>query len=106
MIAYSPAPAIAAMLVRARRKIVGHFFAMHAISADEAVAFEPDSHILRRQFETMQARGIVRAGAPGTFWVDVAALNADHERRRWRLVPIAIVLIVIGVVVPLFLYKG
>ena len=39
MIPGSPAPAIAAMIMRARRKIAGHFFVHHATSAEDAVAF-------------------------------------------------------------------
>ncbi|MES2989686.1 MAG: hypothetical protein V4808_17475 [Pseudomonadota bacterium] len=96
MIAASPAPAIAAMIMRARRKIAGHFFVHHATSAEDAVAFVPQRRIMRRQFEQMQARGIVRDAGSGKYWLDTAAYQADGDRRRRILVPVVIVLAVVA----------
>ncbi|RYY28990.1 MAG: hypothetical protein EOP62_01345 [Sphingomonadales bacterium] len=107
MIAASPAPAIAAMIVRARRKIAGHFFVHHATSADDAVAFVPQRAIMRRQFEKMQARGVIRDAGGGKYWLDTAAYQADIDRRRRKLIPIVILLCVAAAVVIMLLgYRG
>ncbi|HEX8302046.1 hypothetical protein [Sphingomonas sp.] len=107
MIMGSPAPAIAAMVMRARRKIAGHFFVHHATSAEAAVAFVPQRPIMRRQFERMQARGIVRDSGNGKYWLDTAAYQADIDRRRRILVPVVIVLVVAAAVaIMLAGYRG
>lgn len=107
MIAGSPAPAIAAMVIRARRKIAGHFFVHHATSAEDAVAFVPDRLIMRRQFERMQARGVIREAGAGRYWLDTAAYQADLDRRRRILVPLVIMLMVAtALVTALAGYRG
>jgi hypothetical protein len=99
----APAPPIAALILRARRKIVGHFFALHAVTAEEAVPFVPQSLVMRRQFEHLQALGVVRQAAGG-FWIDTVAYQADSERRRRRMVPIVILVALILAAIPLFFY--
>jgi len=106
MIAYSPAPVIAAVVTRARRKIIAYFFAMHAISAEDAVAYKPQRFIETRQFDRLRAKGIVRDGKPGTYWLDVAACEADRERRRRILVPVVIVATVVIAMALLLAYRG
>lgn len=100
------APTIAAVVMRARRKIAGHFFAHHAVSADEAVAFVPDRLIVRRQFERMRHRGVIREAGAERYWIDTAAYQAENDARRRRLVPIVIVLALIAAAIPLFFYDG
>ena len=94
MIAASPAPAIAAFIVRARRKIAGHFFVHHAVTADEAVPYVPQRLIARREFARMRQRGVIREAGAGRYWIDTAAYHADAERRRRIVVPVVIVLVV------------
>lgn len=107
MIAGSPAPAIAAMVMRARRKIAGHFFVHHATAAEDAVAFVPQRPIMRRQFEQMQARGVIRDAGGGKYWLDTAAYQAESDRRRRRLVPIVILLCVAAAAVIMWAgYRG
>lgn len=107
MIAGSPAPAIAAMILRARRKIAGHFFVHHATSAEDAVAFVPQRPIMRSQFAKMQARGIVREASAGTYWIDTVAYQKDNDRRRAIMVPVVLVLAVgIAVALVWFGYRG
>ena len=106
MIAYSPAPAIAAAIVRARRKIAAYFFVEHAISADEAVAYVPRGRIERTEFGRMRARGVIRETDQGKYWLDTAAFQADADRRRAILVPVVIVLAVAAAVVLTFAYRG
>jgi hypothetical protein len=103
----SPVPSIiAAMVSRARRRIANYFYVQHAISVEDAVAYMPQSPIERRQFERMQARGVVRAAAPGRYWLDVDAYQAEAEARRRVLVPIVVVLCVIIAGLILLGYRG
>lgn len=106
MIAYSPAPTIAAMIVRARRRIAAYFFVEHAVSAEEAVAYVPQRPIERREFERMQKRGVIRDAGGGKYWLDTAAYQADADRRRRILVPLVIVLAVAAAVALTFAYRG
>ena len=107
MVAASPVPTIiAGMAMRARREIAAHFFVQHATSADDAVAFVPDRPIVRRQFEAMQRKGVIRQAAPGYFWIDTAAYQTERDRQRRRLVPIVLLLVLIAAAIPLFFYKG
>jgi hypothetical protein len=107
MVAASPVPSIVAgMVARARRKIVAHFFVHHATSAEDAVAYVPQSHIETRQFARMQAKGVIREASGGRYWIDTAAYQADITARRRKLVPIILVLLLIAAAIPLFFYKG
>lgn len=108
MIASSPAPGIiAAVLMRARRKIAAYFFVEHAISADEAVPYVPQQRIERNEFERMQARGVIRSAGDGKYWLDTAAYQADADRRRRILVPVVIVLVVAAALATMFAgYRG
>lgn len=107
MIAASPVPSIVAgMVMRARRKIAAHFFVHHATSADDAVAYVPQSHIETRQFEKMQGKGVIREAGAGRYWIDTAAYQAEIDARRRRLVPILLLLVLIAAAIPLFFYKG
>ena len=61
MIAASPVPSIiAAMALQARRRIADHFTVQHAIGAEDAVAFVPQSRIERGQFVIVVA--VITAG--------------------------------------------
>ncbi len=107
MIASSPAPAIGAMIVRARRRIADYFFVEHAVSADEAVPYVPQRRIERREFERMQARGVIRAAGDGMYWLDLVAYRAEADRRRRILVPVVIVVVVVAAVALMLIgYRG
>ncbi|WP_404334236.1 hypothetical protein AB2M62_12705 [Sphingomonas sp. MMS12-HWE2-04] len=107
MIAASPVPSIVAgLVVRARRRIAAHFFVHHATSADDAVAYVPQSPIETRQFARMQSKGVVREAAAGRYWLDTAAFQAESDARRRRLVPIVIALCVLAAVLVTFAYQG
>jgi hypothetical protein len=85
--------AVAAAVARARRDVQHHFFSHDAVRPDRAVAFDPGSHIQRRQFERMRSRGIIREAKPGLYWLDVVAYDIDLRQRfsRVRLLLLAIV---------------
>lgn len=105
--ASSPAPVIiAAAINRARRAITAHFMQMNAVAPGDAVAFVPDRLIVRRQFEKMLAKGVVKQAGPDRYWLDVPAYNADTQARRNRLVPIVIVVVLILAAVITLGYRG
>ena len=107
MVAASPVPSIiAGMTMRARRRIAAHFFVHHAIGADDAVAYVPQSPVERRQFAGMQSRGVIREAGAGRYWIDTAAYQAEIDARRRVLVPIVIVLCVAAAAVLLLGYQG
>jgi hypothetical protein len=107
MVAASPVPSIVAgMVMRARRRIASHFFVHHAISAEDAVAYVPQSLIEERQFAKMQAKGVVREAGAGRYWIDTAAYQAEIDSRRRLLVPIVIVLCVAIAAALLLAYRG
>jgi len=83
------------MMSRARRRIADHFCVHHAISAEDAVAFVPQSVVERSQFARMLARGVVRDAGAGQYWLDIEAYREEIEARRRKLVPIVILLAVV-----------
>jgi hypothetical protein len=107
MIAASPVPSIVAGLVsRARRRIAAHFFFHHAIDAEDAVAYLPQSPVEQRQFERMRGTGMIREASAGRYWIDTAAYQAEIDARRRKLVPIVIVLCVAIAAVILLGYRS
>lgn len=94
------------MGARARRRIANHFYAQHAISTEDAVAFLPQSRIERGQFERMLRRRVVREEQPGRYWLDIDAYQAEIEAHRRLLVPIMIVVCVIIAGLILLGYRG
>jgi hypothetical protein len=67
----------------------------------------PQRRIERREFERMQARGVIRDAGSGKFWLDTAAYQAESDRRRRIMVPVVIVLAVVAaLVISLVGYRG
>lgn len=107
MIAASPVPALMAAVMQARRKIAGHFFVHHAVSAEDAVAYVPQRPIMRSQFQHLLSRGVIRDAGGGRYWLDTAAYQTDIERRRRIMVAVVIVLVVaLAFAIMLLGYKG
>lgn len=107
MVAASPVPSmVAGLVMRARRRIAAHFFAHHATSADDAVAYVPQSALDERQFERMRSKGVVRYAGGDRYWIDTAAWQADLDARGRWLVAIVLVLLLVAAAVPLFFYQG
>lgn len=96
MIPSGASATIGALAAGARRRIRAHFFALHAVTAEEAVPFVPQRPIEQRQFERMQRAGIIRQAGRGQYWFDLVAWQKDQERTRAFLVPIVIALCVIA----------
>lgn len=104
MISSSVPVTVGALAVGARRRIRAHFFALHAVSAEEAVPFVPQRPIERRQFERMQRAGIIQDAGQGRYWFDLAAFQKDQDRTRAILVPVVIVLCLLAVGLLTLLY--
>jgi hypothetical protein len=83
--ASAAAAAAAGAAMRARREVASWFLAVHAITSEDAAPFVPQTGLQRRQFEWMRQRRIVHEAAPGHYWIDPAAYQADNDRRRGRL---------------------
>ena len=89
----SQAPvSIGALAMRARQRIRAHFFAQHAVTAEEAVSFVPQDRIERTQFERMRGAGLVHEAEAGRYWFDLPAFRKQLDRTRAIMVPVVIVL--------------
>ncbi|MEZ0241952.1 MAG: hypothetical protein ACAH11_01145 [Sphingomonas sp.] len=89
----------------ARRRISGYFLAMHAISAEDAVAYNPqDSE--RAEFERLLALNIVRQPVKGHYWIDRAALKVAEEAAERRLVPGVILACLAAAAILVLFYVG
>ncbi|MEN3748831.1 hypothetical protein TPR58_16775 [Sphingomonas sp. HF-S3] len=97
---------VAALVERVRYRIIDHFMAFHAIEPEEAVDYLPTSPLYRREFDALLARGLVRQAGYRRYWVDLAACQADVERRRRRAVPIVVATAIASAVALTFLYRG
>ncbi|MDG2534331.1 hypothetical protein P6144_11775 [Sphingomonas sp. HITSZ_GF] len=84
------------MAARARRNIRAHFFAQHAVTAEEAVPYAPQRRIEQTQFERMLGAGIIHAAGKDRSWFDLAAWQKHQDRRRAILVPIVIAVCVLA----------
>lgn len=97
---------LAVWLWRDRHRIAGSLLAMHAISAEDAVAYVPQSDGEKSEFARMRGAGIVREAIKGSYWLDRAAFEAETEARRRRaIVPVVLAVLAIVAVLMLF-YRG
>ena len=76
------AAAAAALIEQARRNVVSHFLSRNAVSTDQAVGFEPQRRIERREFERLQRVEVLKPGRNGTFYLDPPAYDAWRQRHR------------------------
>lgn len=74
---------------RKRRQIVDHFCAEHAITPYDTILYRPPPP-LKMAFERMVAERLIRQEGHAYYWLDLNAWDAAMERRRRRLVPVAI----------------
>ena len=91
--------AAAAAAARARRKIAAYFLAVHGITPEDAVPFLPENGQQRRQFERMRKHGILKEAVPGSYWIDIAAYQAENDRRRNRLALILGPILIVAILV-------
>jgi hypothetical protein len=89
----------------ARRRISAYFLAMHAISAEDATAYNPGTGE-RAEFERLLALGIIRQPIKGHYWIDRAALKAAEVAAVQRLVPGVILACLVGAALLVLFYRG
>ena len=78
------AGAAGAAVARARRRLVSHFMAADAVSADQAIGYTPDRGLERRLLERLIGQGVLHVGKAGTYWLDIPAYDQWNRRRRRR----------------------
>lgn len=89
------ATAAAAILAKRRRDILSQFLTANAVSADSAIAFDPDGPADRRLFARLERDGVIVAAKRGTYYVDVPAYdrwNRSRRRKVWLVLGGAIAL--------------
>ncbi|MEO7365846.1 MAG: hypothetical protein ABIW03_05965 [Sphingomicrobium sp.] len=88
------ATAAAAILAKARRRIIDHFMNSEAVSPATAVAFVPQRRLIERQFTRFQQNGVVRATADGRFWFDLPSYRRWENGRRLRRAAAVVIAVV------------
>ena len=81
---------LVALIWKARHRVMGDFCAMHAISAEDAIAYQPRTPAEREAFDRMRARRIVREAIKGHYWLDHRAYQAETDAWRRRAIPITV----------------
>lgn len=91
---------------RARRKIVDHFCAEHAINPLSTILYTPPAD-LKPVFDKLTAQRVIRREGQGYYWLDLRALDAviAHHRRQRAPVLIA-VSVALALVLMTFFYVG
>lgn len=86
---------IAAVVQRARRRIVDLLLAAGAIEANHAIALEPRSRIEQRMISRMESSGAIKPAGAG-YYLDEAA-NAACRAARMKRIPLLIILALVAV---------
>jgi hypothetical protein len=79
------ATSAAAVIAIARRRIASHFMSQNAVSAKDAVPFEPQRFAQRRQFDKMLDAGVIEDVGDGRYWMNVPAFDRWQGDRRKRV---------------------
>ena len=91
---------------RARRRIVGHFCASHAITPLDTILYTPPED-LKPVFDKLIAQRVIRREGQGYYWLDLRAHDAVIVHHRRKMAPVAIaVSVVLALVVMTFFYVG
>lgn len=90
---------------RARRRVVDHFCAQHAVMPYDTILYTPPAE-LKPAFEALLAERLIRKEGHAYYWLDLRAYAAAVELRRRKLVPVAIAVAVLLAVVATFFYAG
>ena len=94
----------AAMVGRARQRVVAAFLAAHAIDREDAIKFTARSSGEQRAFDRMLARQIILPTRDNRYYLDRTAMRADAEQRRQRgaVIGILIALALAGLAMSFF----
>lgn len=87
-----PVPIEAALVGRARQRVVAAFLAAHAIGRDDAIMFTARSPGERRAFDRLVARNVILRTRDDRYYLDRTAMRTDAEHRRQRGAVIGIVI--------------
>lgn len=79
------ATAAAAVVARARRRILDHFLLANAVSPNGAVSFSPSGLVGERQFDRLLRAEVIREAGPDRYWIDVPSYRRWQNRRRRRV---------------------
>ncbi len=90
---------------RARRKLVDHFCAAHAITPYDTILYTPSAD-LKPAFDRLLAERLIRKEGHAYYWLDLRAYEAAVETRRRKLVPVAIAVAVVLAAVAMLFYAG
>lgn len=90
---------------RARRKVVDHFCAQHAITPYDTILYTPPAE-LKAAFDALVAERLIRKEGHAYYWLDLRAYEAAVEQRRRKLAPVAIAVAVLLAVVAMLFYAG
>lgn len=91
---------------RARRRLVDHFCAEHAITPLSTILYTPPAD-LKPVFDKLIAQRVIRREGQGYYWLDLRAYDAviAHHRRKRAPVLIA-VSVALALVLMTFFYVG
>lgn len=91
---------------RARRRLVDHFCAEHAITPLSTILYTPPAE-LKPVFDKLIAQRVIRREGQGYYWLDLRVHDAviAHHRRQRAPVLIA-VSVVLALVLMTFFYVG
>ena len=90
---------------RARRRLVDHFCAAHAITPYDTILYTPPAE-LKVAFDRLLAERLIRKEGHAYYWLDLRAYEAAVELKRRKLVPVAIAVSVLLAVVVMLFYAG
>jgi hypothetical protein len=94
------APAIAAAVAAAQRRIAARFTDEGATSPAAAIApFEPERHIERKVLARLRKNGVVCEAAEGRLWLDEEKLATYMAKRRRRALTMIVGVIAAAAVV-------
>ncbi|THD38032.1 MAG: hypothetical protein E7773_03415 [Sphingomonas sp.] len=96
------AGAAAGAVARARRRLISHFMASDAVSADKAIGYAPERGIERRLLERLIDHGVLHVGKAGTYWLDIPAYDKWNGKRRRRAGMMVGAAVAIGAALSLF----
>ena len=71
--------------ILAQAAIVTHFTEAKAVSADRAIAFEPEGRAQKRMFRRMTRFGAILPAEEGRWWLDERALTNFRKEELARL---------------------
>lgn len=75
----------AAIVARARRRVISYFMTQNAVSPDKAIAFVSPRRIEQRMFDRFVAAKVLVWAEGGRYYLDVPAWDAYARRRRQRV---------------------